>query len=44
VRLVGPGMDKYRVRTRDGYRLQEQVPPPSAQAAVATPATPADSN
>ena len=44
VRLVGPGMDKYRVRTRDGYRLQEQVPPPSAQAAAGTPATPADSN
>jgi hypothetical protein len=44
VRLVGAGMDKYRVRTRDGYRLQEQAPPPSAQAAAATPATPADSN
>jgi VWFA-related protein len=32
VRLVVPGMEKYRVRTRDGYRLQEQVPPPSQTA------------
>jgi VWFA-related protein len=44
VRLVGPGMEKYRVRTRDGYRLQEQVPPPSAQAAAEPPATPSGSN
>ena len=26
VRLVGKDLEKYRVRTRDGYRLQEQVP------------------
>ncbi|HVT96372.1 MAG TPA: VWA domain-containing protein [Acidobacteriaceae bacterium] len=44
VRLVGPGMEKYRVRTRDGYRLQEQVPQPSAQAAAEPPATPTNSN
>jgi len=44
VRLVGPGTEKYRVRTRDGYRLQEQVPPPSAQAAAEPPASPSDSN
>jgi VWFA-related protein len=25
VKLVGKGMDKYRVRTRDGYRLRQQV-------------------
>jgi VWFA-related protein len=29
VRLVGKDMEKYRVRTRDGYRLQEQVPAPA---------------
>jgi hypothetical protein len=23
---VGKELEKYRVRTRDGYRLQEQVP------------------
>lgn len=44
VKLVGPGMEKYRVRTRDGYRLQEQVPPPSAQAVAGEPAAPTDSN
>jgi VWFA-related protein len=44
VRLVGPGMEKYRVRTRDGYRLQEQVPPPSAQAVAESPAAPTNSN
>ncbi len=44
VRLVGPGTEKYRVRTRDGYRLQEQVTPPSAQAAAGEAATPTDSN
>ena len=26
VRLVGRDLEQYRVRTRDGYRLQEQVP------------------
>lgn len=26
VKLVGKDMEKYHVRTRDGYRLQEQVP------------------
>ncbi|MGC2300340.1 MAG: VWA domain-containing protein [Acidobacteriaceae bacterium] len=26
VKLVGKDLEKYRVRTRDGYRLQEQVP------------------
>jgi len=26
VRLVGKDLEQYRVRTRDGYRLQEQVP------------------
>jgi VWFA-related protein len=26
VKLVGKELEKYRVRTRDGYRLQEQVP------------------
>ena len=26
VRLVGKDLEKYHVRTRDGYRLQEQVP------------------
>jgi VWFA-related protein len=44
VRLVGPGMEKYRVRTRDGYRLQEQVPPASAQAAAEPPVAPTASN
>jgi len=44
VRLVGPGMEKYRVRTRDGYRLQEQLPPPSAQATAGEPGAPTDSN
>lgn len=44
VRLVGPGMEKYRVRTRDGYRLQEQVAAPSTQASAGESATPADSN
>jgi VWFA-related protein len=45
VKLVGPGMEKYRVRTRDGYRLQEQVTaPPSAQATAGEPPAPPDSN
>lgn len=44
VRLVGPGMEKYRVRTRDGYRLQEQAAQPSAQAAAEPPAAPTGSN
>jgi Ca-activated chloride channel homolog len=44
VRLVGPGMEKYRVRTRDGYRLQEQAPPPPAQAAAGDPASSTGSN
>ncbi|MFP5229692.1 MAG: VWA domain-containing protein [Acidobacteriota bacterium] len=43
VKLVGPGMEKYHVRTRDGYRLQEQATPPSAQAAAAEPASPPES-
>jgi VWFA-related protein len=29
VRLVGKDMEKYHVRTRDGYRLQEQVTAPA---------------
>jgi VWFA-related protein len=33
VKLVGKDMDKYRVRTRDGYRLQEQVTQPAPDAA-----------
>jgi Ca-activated chloride channel family protein len=33
VKLVGKDMDKYRVRTRDGYRLQEQVTQPLQDAA-----------
>lgn len=41
VKLVGKDLEKYRVRTRDGYRLQEQVPTtaPAAdgQAAAADP-------
>jgi hypothetical protein len=37
-------MEKYRVRTRDGYRLQEQVPPASAQAAAEPPVAPTASN
>ena len=41
VKLVGKDTEKYRVRTRDGYRLQEQVPQPQA-AAGGTPQT--DSN
>ncbi|HUB18452.1 MAG TPA: VWA domain-containing protein [Acidobacteriaceae bacterium] len=44
VRLVGSGMDKYRVRTRDGYRLQEQAPPSSSQATASDSAAPTDSN
>lgn len=44
VRLVGPGMDKYRVRTRDGYRLQEQASQPAAQATAEEPPTPNGSN
>ena len=44
VKLVGPGMEKYRVRTRDGYRLQEQVTAPSAQAAAGEPPALPDSN
>jgi len=44
VRLVGPGMEKYRVRTRDGYRLQEQLPPPAAEATASAPPAPTDSN
>jgi len=36
VRLAGKDLDKYRVRTRDGYRLQEQVPAP-AQASTGQP-------
>jgi Ca-activated chloride channel homolog len=32
VRLVGKDMEQYRVRTRDGYRLQEQVPAPAPAA------------
>lgn len=43
VRLVGPGMEKYRVRTRDGYRLQEQASQPAAQATAGQPPA-ADSN
>jgi Ca-activated chloride channel family protein len=39
VRLVGPGMEKYRVRTRDGYRLQEQVPASSQASAGSSPQT-----
>ena len=37
VKLVGKDMDKYRVRTRDGYRLQEQVTQPAQDAAGPTP-------
>jgi VWFA-related protein len=32
VKLVGKDMDKYHVRTRDGYRLQEQVTQPAQDA------------
>jgi hypothetical protein len=38
VKLVGKDTEKYRVRTRDGYRLQEQVPQP--QASAGSPAQP----
>ncbi len=34
VRLVGKELEKYRVRTRDGYRLQEQIPPASQTAST----------
>jgi Ca-activated chloride channel family protein len=37
VKLVGKDVDKYRVRTRDGYRLQEQVTQPAQDTAVPTP-------
>jgi len=33
VKLVGKDMDKYHVRTRDGYRLQEQVTQPAQDTA-----------
>lgn len=42
VKLVGKDMEKYRVRTRDGYRLQESAPPPPSQTAEAA-ATQTDS-
>ena len=42
VKLVGQGTEKYRVRTRDGYRLQESAPPPPSQTAEAA-ATQTDS-
>ncbi|HEY1498375.1 MAG TPA: VWA domain-containing protein [Acidobacteriaceae bacterium] len=42
VKLVGKDTEKYRVRTRDGYRLQEQVPQPQAAAVGGT--SPAGAN
>jgi len=36
VKLVGKDTDKYRVRTRDGYRLQEQVTQPAQETAGPT--------
>jgi VWFA-related protein len=33
VKLVGKDLEKYHVRTRDGYRLQEQVPAATQTAA-----------
>lgn len=34
VRLVGKGLDKYHVRTRDGYRLLQETPAPAESASA----------
>jgi Ca-activated chloride channel homolog len=39
VRLIGKDLEKYHVRTRDGYRLQEQIPPASQTASADASAT-----